>query len=107
MLNIYHLLFTYNTLIFFEASPYHLRYLRCLFLCLEAVSSLRINLAKSELVPIGDVTNGDGLDSIMGCRVSCLLLRAFFKAKFFCDGIIEEMERRMVVGRGCTWLRAR
>jgi hypothetical protein len=78
----------------------HLRNLRCLFLCFEAVLGLRINLAKSELVPIGNVNNVEGLANILGCRVSSLPLKylglslgASFKAKSIWDGIIEKIER--------------
>jgi hypothetical protein len=60
-----HLLFANNTLIFSGTNPYHLCNLRCLFLCFEAVSGLRINLAKSELVPVSNVINVEGLTSIL------------------------------------------
>jgi hypothetical protein len=46
----------------------HLCYLRCLFLCFEAVLVLRIHLAKSELVLVGEVSNFDELASIL-CRI--------------------------------------
>jgi hypothetical protein len=48
-----HLLFADDTLIFCEANSEHFRQLRCIFLCFEAVSGLKINLGKSEIVPIG------------------------------------------------------
>jgi len=38
-------------------------------LSFEAISGLKINLAKSVLVPVGDVDNMDELASIMGCGV--------------------------------------
>jgi hypothetical protein len=41
--------------IFCEANCIQLRYLQCLFLCFEVVTRLKINLANSKLVPIGDV----------------------------------------------------
>jgi hypothetical protein len=40
---------------FCEANCIQLRYLQCLFLCFEVVMRLKINLANSKLVPIGDV----------------------------------------------------
>ena len=46
----------------------HLR--RLLFFCFEVVSGLEINLAKSELVPMGNVHNVDGLAGILACRVA-------------------------------------
>jgi hypothetical protein len=41
----------------------------------EAVSGLKINLAKLEIVHVGDVGNVDGLALILGCRVASLLLK--------------------------------
>ena len=40
-----------------------------LFLCFKAASGLKINLAKSESVPMGNANNVDGLASILSCRV--------------------------------------
>jgi hypothetical protein len=58
-------------------------------LSFEAVSGLRVNLAKLELVPIGNVTNVEVLASILGCRVSSLLMKSIW------DDIIEKIERRL------------
>lgn len=62
--------------------------MRHLFLCFEVVLRLKINLAKSELVPIGAMEDFGGLASILGCRVSSLPMQylglplgASFKAK--------------------------
>jgi len=59
-----------------------------LFLSFEAVSGLKINLAKSVLIPVGCLDNVDGLAGILGCVVSSLPLKylgltlgASFKAK--------------------------
>ena len=61
----------------------------------EAISSLKINLAKMELVPIVNVDNVEGLAHILGRMVFFLpfkylglLLGASFKAKSIWDGII-------------------
>jgi hypothetical protein len=83
------LLFEDDTLIFCEASPTdNLHHMWCLFLCFEVVLKLKINLAKSKLVPIGAMEDFGGLASILGCRVSSLpvkylglLLGASFKEK--------------------------
>jgi hypothetical protein len=53
VVNITYLLLVDDTLVFCEANPDHLHYLCVLSLCLEAVSGLKVNLAKSILVSYG------------------------------------------------------
>jgi hypothetical protein len=81
-----HFLFVDDTLIFCGADPDHLHYMRCLFICFEVVLGLKINLAKLELVPMGNVDNVDGLASILGCGVSSSPLKYFDLplGAFFC-----------------------
>ena len=62
-----HLLFADDTLIFCDASASQVEYLREILASFEAVSGLHINLAKSELVPIGEVTNMGKLVALLGC----------------------------------------
>jgi hypothetical protein len=47
------------------------------FLCFEGVSGLKINLAKSKIVLVGDVGDVEGLARILGCTIS---LSASYKA---------------------------
>ena len=56
-----HLLFADDTLIFCDADPIKLEHLRSIFLWFEAVSGLKINLSKSEMVPVGEVPNLEAL----------------------------------------------
>jgi len=73
-----------------------------LFLCFEAVSGLKIHLAKSVMVPVGYVDNMDELARILGCGVSSLPskylglpLGAPFKTKSIWDDVVGKIERRL------------
>jgi len=74
-INISHILFMDDTLILSKANLDHLHNLSSLFLCFKAVSSLKINLAKSKLVPVDNIINVKGLTSILGCMVSSLPMK--------------------------------
>jgi hypothetical protein len=67
-----HLLFADDTLLFCEPSVEQFRNMRCLLLCFEVVLGMKINLSKSEIVPVGDV---EGLASILGCGVVSLPIK--------------------------------
>jgi hypothetical protein len=43
-----------------------------LLICFELVSGLKVNLAKSILVPMGDVSNVGALVEVLGCEVGTL-----------------------------------
>jgi hypothetical protein len=103
VINISHLLFADDTLVFCGASPEHLLYLRMLLLSFEAVSGLKINLDKSVLVLVGLVDNMDDFAGILGCGVSSLPLKylglplgAPFKNKSSWDEVVGKIERRLV-----------
>jgi hypothetical protein len=77
--------------------------LRCLLLCFEAVSGLKINLSKSVIVPIGKVGDVEGLSSILGCRVDSapftylgLPLGAHYKDPSIWSNVIEKIETKLV-----------
>jgi hypothetical protein len=63
---------------------------------------LRINLGKSEIVPIGGVEDVERLANLLGCRVASLPmtylglpLGASYKSNSIWNGVIEKMERRL------------
>ena len=64
-----HLLFADDTIAFCEAKKEHLTHLRWILFWFEAASGLRINLAKSEIIPVGEVEEVDEMAVELGCRV--------------------------------------
>ena len=102
LLHISHLLFADDTLIFSDANPDHIFHIWLLFTWFEAVSGLKINLCKSEMMPVGHVPDLDSLVEIMGCKTAQLPvnylglpLGAKFKSKAIWDPILEKMERKL------------
>uniref|UniRef100_A0A2N9H5P7 Reverse transcriptase domain-containing protein n=1 Tax=Fagus sylvatica TaxID=28930 RepID=A0A2N9H5P7_FAGSY len=102
MLAISHLLFADDTLIMCGAEPEQIWYLKGVFIWFQAVFGLKINLSKSELVPVGNVPDVNVLAGILGCRISALPLMylglplgASFKKKSIWDAVVEKMEKRL------------
>jgi hypothetical protein len=65
----------------------------------EAVSGLKVNLAKSELIPVGNIDLVGRLAEILGCGVSNMLVKyhslpmgASYKAKRIWDGVLEKIK---------------
>ena len=71
-LNISHLFFVDDTIVFYEASKEQLTHLSWILLWFEATSGLRINLAKSEIIPVGEVEEIQELAVELGYRVGSL-----------------------------------
>ena len=97
-----HLLFADDTLIFCDASTSQIEYLWEILSSFEPMSGLHIKLAKSELVPIGEVTNMGELVAFLGCRWSSLPmtylglpLSAKFKDRAIWNSNLERMEQRL------------
>ncbi|RVW75227.1 LINE-1 reverse transcriptase-like [Vitis vinifera] len=67
-----HLLFADDTLIFCEARREQLANLSWILAWFEAASDLRINLAKSVLIPVGEVDELEELAAELGCRLGAL-----------------------------------
>ena len=75
-----------------------------LLLCFQAVTSLKVNALKSEMVPIGEVPNVSVLAEILGCQVRSLPmtylgmpLRASHKSPTVWNPILEKFERKLAI----------
>ena len=71
---------------------------------IEALSGLRINLEKSELLPVGNIPNADELDDELGCKVGNLPstylglpLGANCKSVTVWDGVEEKFGKRLAM----------
>ena len=103
-LSISHLLYADDTLIFCEADLGQLKFLSWILMWFEAMSGLKINLAKSEIIPIGPVTNLVELALELGCKIGSfpssylgLPLGAKHKALGVWDSIEERYRKRLAV----------
>ncbi|RVW55706.1 LINE-1 retrotransposable element ORF2 protein [Vitis vinifera] len=99
-----HLLFADDTLVFCEDSQEQLAFLSWLLLWFEATSGLRINLNKSEILPVGRVENAELLAAELGCKVGSLPstylglpLGASHKSVMVWDGMEERMRKRLAL----------
>ena len=103
-INVSHLLFAGDTIIFCEARKENLTFLSWILAWFEATSDLRINLAKSELILVGEVEEIEEMAVELGCRVGSLPnvylglpLGAQHKAPSMWDGVEERMRRRLAL----------
>ena len=103
-LNISHLFFVDDTVIFYEAKKENLTHLSWTLFWFEVASRLRINLAKSEIIPVGEMEEVDVMAVELGSRVGSLpssylglLLGAPNKALSVWDGVEERVRRRLAL----------
>ena len=67
-----HLLFADNTILFSDASREQLLSIRQALTYFQAFTDLKVNVGKSEIVPIGEVSNIQTLANIFQCKVGSL-----------------------------------
>ena len=96
------MLFADDTILFSDAEVEQVLYVRLLLLCFQAVTGLKVNVAKSEMVPIVEINNVQALVEILGCRVGALPmtylgmpLGAPYKSPSIWNPILEKFERKL------------
>ena len=67
-----HLVFANDTLVFCDASYEQMTFLSWLLMWFEAISGLRINLDRSEILPVGKVENVELLALELNCKMGAL-----------------------------------
>ena len=108
--HISHLLFADDTILFCDASGDQLLSIRLALTCFQAFIGLKVNVGKSEIVPVGEVGNIDALATILRCRVGSLPLKYLgmplgtpYKTTSMWNPISERMEKKLS-GWKCLYL---
>ena len=101
-LAISHLLYVDDTFLFCKADKDRLKFLSWILMWFEAMSGLKINLNKSEIIPIGPMANVEELALELGCKVGSLPtsymglpLGAKHKALGVWDSVEERFRKRL------------
>ena len=107
-----HLLFADDTLIFCDDDLNQILILHMIFIWFVAVLGLKINLGKSELVPVGVVHNIDLLLNVLGCKQGSLPMKylrlplgANFKDKTIWNPFWRKWKGNWRVGNACIYPR--
>ena len=75
VVHISHLLFVDDTILFHNASREQLLYIQMVLIFFEAITSLKVNVGKSEIVLASDVGNLNALACTLCCKVGTLPMR--------------------------------
>ena len=99
-IRISHLLFADDTILFCDASREQILSIRLVLTCFQAFTGLKVNVEKSEIIPIGEVSNIQSLANILQCRVGSLPmiylgmpLGTLYKTA---SQILERMEKKLL-----------
>ena len=97
-----HLLFANDIILFCDASREQLLSIRLVLPCFQVFTGLKVNVGKSEIVPIEEVNNLDALANILQCRVGSLPMKylgmplgSSFKTTSIWNPILEKMEKKL------------
>ena len=97
-----HLLFVDDTILFCDASREQILSIRLVLTCFQAFTGLKVNVGKSEIVPIGEVRNIQSLANILQYRVESLPmiyldmpLGTLYKTPSIWNLILERMDKKL------------
>ena len=97
-----HLLFADDTILFCDANVEQILHIQLLLLSFQAVTGLKVNVHKNEMVPIGEADDVQALADILGCRVGTLPmsyhdmpLGASHNSLSIWNPILEKIERKL------------
>ena len=95
-------MFAEDTILFCDVVVEQILHVQLLLLCFQAVTGLKVNVQKSETVPIGEVNDVHALAKILGCRIGTLPmsylgmpLGASHKSPSIWNPILEKIERKL------------
>ena len=101
-LHISHLIFANDTILFCDATKEQLLYNRMVMIFFEAITSLKVNGCKSEIVVAGEVGSLNALANVLGCKIGRLPMNylgiplgAHFKDSSIWNPIIKKMEKKL------------
>ena len=101
-IHISHLLFVDDTILFCDASREQIFSIRLVLTCFQVFTGLKVNVGKSEIVPIGEVSNIQSLANILQCKVGSLImiylgmpLGSLYKTTTIWNPILERLEKKL------------
>ena len=101
-MHISHLLFVDDAILFCDAMKEQLLDIRMVIIFFKAIIGLKVNIGKSEIVPMGMVGSLNALASVLGCNIGRLLIvylgmpfGAHFNDSLIWNSIIEKMEKKL------------
>ena len=101
-IRISYLLFANDTILFCDASREQILSIRLVLSCFQAFIGLKVNVGKSEIVPIREVCKIQSLANILQCRVGSLAmiylgmpLGTLYKIASIWNPILERMEKKL------------